>query len=202
MALCSPVFSTRLRRPSVEITIRRKPNPAIPHTLNPQLCQPALARINLDCKFAAVLRCHRPLQGFHDGVRHAAIVVKLLCTVAHWYASGLAQKLVMRCLVRILETSPSAHVVNKNCIERCLTAHHILQQLAEALSALEHHPSPPGISVGLNHCETVFLCIFLNRRLLVFNGILLMFRGHPHVLSGRHWRINWHGAPLLSCPLE
>src|SRR5437660_2343025 len=94
-----------------------------------------------------------------------------------------AEELVVSCFVGILKPSPSADVVDKNRIVAGTPAHHVLKQLAKAVPMPENDTALCLVCVGLSHREPVSVGVDADRKLLVMERILLVFRRHPKVLS-------------------
>jgi hypothetical protein len=94
--------------------------------------------------------------------------------------------------VGILESTPSAHIVNKNRPKFCLTANNILQQRSKALAVLDDYAAFTGIFVVFYDIEAFILRILSNSSLLICNRILLILRRHSKILCcgnrsrGRH----------------
>ena len=78
------------------------------------LDQAALAGEYLDGQLSAVLAGHHPLHVLDDVRDGAAVVLELLGAELNCYAGPLAEVLVVRGLVRILEPPPAADVVDQH----------------------------------------------------------------------------------------
>src|SRR5580704_8283299 len=110
-------------------------------------------------------------------------------------SSGFAEELIRGSFVNILKPPPATNVINQNGIESTIVAYHILQELTETVPAFENDPTLGPVGVGLNNLEVVCFGIALDCDSLVVKGILLMFSGHPKVLSSGN-QIGNHGALL------
>ena len=61
----------------------------------------------------------------------SAVVCKLLRTVIDRYAAAFANELIVSRLVCVLETAPSADVVDEDDPIPSVSGHHVLKQFAE-----------------------------------------------------------------------
>ena len=84
---------------------------------------------NLGGKLAAVLTSHGPLHTLNDCRNGAAVILKLLSAIVHIDLCASANVLVIGALVRILEASPTADIVDKNCVKVSLAILYIMDQL-------------------------------------------------------------------------
>jgi hypothetical protein len=137
-------------------------------------CQPLLPCENLHTQLAAELSRHCSLQRLHDETWERAVVCEGLSAVMHRNACGLAEELVMRGLIRVLKSSPSAYIVNKNCAIGW-SSDHILQELLESRSVLEHETPPSGIGICADDLETLGFRVLLDCGGLVLQRVLLVF---------------------------
>src|SRR5580698_7694555 len=92
----------------------------------------------------------------------------------------------MRRLVWVLKSTPTAHVIDKNYSEICLTTHHILNERRQTLPVFNHHTALPGIGIGVPDDEPVLCGVLLNFCLLIGNRVLLVFGGHADIFSSRY----------------
>src|SRR3569833_202509 len=81
---------------------------------------------NLGRKFPAVFTCHRPLHDLYNRGSRAAVILKLLGTVMDSDSCLATKILVMSALISILESAPSADIVNEDARKIDLTAQHVL----------------------------------------------------------------------------
>jgi hypothetical protein len=51
---------------------------------------------------------------------------------------------------------------------------------------LQVEAAPRFVTVRAHNLKTIFVGILLNRRHLIFSGVLLAFRGHPNILCCAH----------------
>jgi hypothetical protein len=92
----------------------------------------------------------------------------------HGNACGLAEELIMRGLVRVLKSSPSANIVNKDCAIRW-SSDDILQELLEPRPVLEYETPPGGIGICTDDLETLGFRVLPDCGGLVLQGVLLVF---------------------------
>jgi hypothetical protein len=78
-------------------------------------------------------------------------------------------------LVRILKSTPPAHIKNQDSRIRVLAGHHISQQLLQTVSSLQAQATFTGIGIGLNDSETACLGILRNRGSLILQRLTLVF---------------------------
>jgi hypothetical protein len=90
----------------------------------------------------------------------------------------------MGCLVAVCESSPSADVVDENCLVPRLSRHYVLQQLSQRRPAFCSYSAPSRIRVSLYHLKPMSHRVFANGSLLIINRALLGFVRHPYVLCG------------------
>lgn len=86
----------------------------------------------------------------------------MLSTVVDLYSSRSAEELVVRCLIRVLKTSPTTHVIHENCLVGLLSLNDILEQLRQSSSSPNFQSALGLIKVGLADLEAVFLCVISN----------------------------------------
>src|ERR1039458_4298844 len=147
MLFCSPRLSTPLCWPVTSRSIRRSPNPAEPPWRNPSSIRRHCPIKDLGGKLAAVLTGHGPLHALNDCRNGAAIILKLLGAIVHINLRASANVLVIGALVGILESSPTADIVDKNCTEIRLAILHIANQLFQRISTVNSKAAFAGIRV-------------------------------------------------------
>ncbi len=94
----------------------------------------ALGKKDLLRQLPAELAGHRTLHRLENARCRAAIVFEVLGAVANVDAGAAAQIFVIRALVHVLESSPPAHIVNKDDIELPLRVLHVKQKPHERRS--------------------------------------------------------------------
>src|ERR1039458_8454181 len=112
------------------------------------------------------------------------VVRELLRAVVNAHSGSFAQELVVRCLIRVLKTSPTAHIVHKDRLIGLLSPYDILKQLGQSFSSPNFQATLGLVTVGLTDGETLLLCVIGNPCALTIERILLTFRGYPEVLGG------------------
>jgi hypothetical protein len=91
------------------------------------------------------------------------------------HACKLAHELLVRGLVTVLESPPTADVVNKNRSVRDSPAEDIFHELKKSRSVPDDDARSRGIGVSSYDPETVGLRISLYPSALVFERVLLVF---------------------------
>jgi hypothetical protein len=86
-------------------------------------------------------------------------------------------------LVGVLETAPSANVINEDGAEVGLTSLDVPDQRLDPVPAIEAKAAFPRVGVGPYDFQALLLGIFTDRTRLVLGRIALMLRRHPDVLS-------------------
>jgi hypothetical protein len=76
--------------------------------------KPTLTREDFYAEVAAILSCRHAFDAFDDGCNWRAVIRKRFSTVVDLNEVSLANVLVIRTLVGILESAPSANVVHKD----------------------------------------------------------------------------------------
>jgi hypothetical protein len=92
----------------------------------------------------------------------------------HGNACGFAEELVMRGLIRVLKSSPSADIVNKDC-SIGWSSDDIVQELLESRPVFENETPLGGIGICTNDLETLGFRILLDCGGLVLQRVLLVF---------------------------
>src|ERR1035441_8740377 len=90
------------------------------------------------------------------------VVRELLRAVVNAHSGSLAQELVVRCLIRVLKTSPTAHVVHKDRLIGLLAPYDILKQLEQSCSSPNFQAALGLVTVGLTDREAIFLRVVLD----------------------------------------
>ena len=78
---------------------------------------PAVPGVHLHAELSAILSRHHTLDVLDDARQQASVVLELFSAIGDLDAVSLADKLVMRALVDILEAPPPADVVDQDVIE-------------------------------------------------------------------------------------
>ena len=104
--------------------------------------------------------------------------------------STRAKVLVVSRFVRVLESTPTTHIVNKNCPKLCVTANNVFQQCAEALATFNDYAAPTGVFVCLYDIEAVILGVLLNSDSLIGNRILFILSGNSQVFEQRESEVS------------
>jgi len=95
-----------------------------------------LASKYLDGKFAAVFASHDPFDVFEKDRADAAVIVKLFAAIMNSDACPRANVLVICAFIGILKPSPSAHIIDQDCLEIGSAGLHFLHERLEALTAV------------------------------------------------------------------
>jgi hypothetical protein len=100
----------------------------------------------------------------------------------HRDVSPAADVLVVGALVRILEATPAADVVDQDGFEVGCAGFDVVDQLFEGVAALDPQAALARIGVGADDDEVACVGVAADRGLLVLGRILLVLRGHADVL--------------------
>lgn len=106
----------------------------------------------------------------------------LLGAVVHADAGTPADVLVIRAFVGVLESPPTAHVVNEDGREIRLPTFDVPDQPLQGLAAVDAQPAFPGICIGANNFHPASGRVLADGLTLVLDGVLLVLCGHPGVL--------------------
>src|SRR5579863_741795 len=104
----------------------------------------------------------------------------------YWYASAPAQELVVRRFVSILESAPSAHVVNQNYTESILPCQYFVKQTAKTRTVPYSQAAPARIRVSSYHLKAALTRVTFDCSLLNGDRICLFVRGHSDIFSCRY----------------
>lgn len=147
-----------------------------------QADQAALAGKHLDGQLATVLARHRAFDALDDRRADAAVVLKLLRTVVDTDARLSADELIVGALIRVLEPTPAADVIDQDRAELGGAASHVGEQLLQGLPSVQGQPAPPRVLVGLDDLESAARRVLGDGFGLVLGRIPLMLRRHAHIL--------------------
>ena len=146
--------------------------------------QAALAFVHLDREILAVGGSHDPFDALEDGGWHAAVVLKLLGTVVHRDAGLPAFILVGARLVGVLESAPSAHVVDEYGGEVGGPCPNVGQQAPKLVPTLQAQAAFARVLVGPDYIVSTADGVGGDHVSLVLGRIPLVIRRHPDVLRG------------------
>ena len=150
----------------------------------PHLNQAALTGEHLGRQLPAVFPGHGALDAFDDGRHRRAVVLKLLGHVGDRDTFALADVFVISRLVRILEATPAADVIDQDQVEVGVAGLDIGDELLQRGAAIDGQPALALVGIGAHDLNAAPVSVFLNLVGLVMRGVLLMLGGHAHVLGG------------------
>ena len=169
-----------------------------------QFDQPALTGEDFGREFPAVLPSHRALDTFDEGGDGGAIVFELLGNVGDVDVLALADVLVIRRFVRVLEPPPATDVVDQDQVEVGVAGFDIGDQALQRGAAVDGQTAFALVGVGSDDLDVAPLGVLANLVGLVVRGVLLMLGGHAHVLrsakgGGRCGGGRWFGCGFGYC---
>ena len=88
----------------------------------------------------------------------------------------------MRAFICILETAPSADVVDENAVEVRAAEQHVAEEVLERLAAVYSHSAAALVRVGANDGQAMSGGVISDCVLLVLCRVFLLVGGHAHVL--------------------
>jgi hypothetical protein len=145
--------------------------------------QPALTRENFRRKLAAIFPRHGTLDALDDGRERTSVIVKLLGTVLNRDAGPLADVLVVSALVRILEASPAADIVDKNSGEVDFTGFDIGDQSLQRVAPFQAQPALAFVGIGPDDLDVTAGGEQTDDVRLILRRVSLMLCRHAYVLS-------------------
>ena len=138
---------------------------ALPKT---QFDQPALPGEHLGREFATVFAGHRPFDAFDDGGDRRAIILELFGTVGHLNSRTATDVLVVGAFICILESAPTADVVDQNDLKIDVTGLDVFDQLLQCLSTVDAQTAFSFVGIGPNDLDAASSGVFPNLVGLVF----------------------------------
>src|SRR5688572_16501426 len=93
-----------------------------------------------------------------------------------------AEVFVVRAFVSVLETPPTAYVINQNGFEVRIAGFDIADQLLQPFAVLEVEPALTFVRISPDDRHFVLIGVLPDGVALVLSGVALMIRGHTHVL--------------------
>jgi hypothetical protein len=157
--------------------------PSLPET---ELDQSALPGEDLCGQFTAVLAGHRALDALDDGGDRRAVVLELLGAVGDLDAGTPADVLVVRRFVGVLKAPPTADVVDQDDAEVGVAGLDVADQALQGLAPVDAKPALALVGVGPHDVDVAARRVLPDLVALVLGGVLLVLRGHAHVLRCLH----------------
>jgi hypothetical protein len=136
---------------------------------------PAVPGVHLHAKLPAILSRHHTFDVLDDARQQASIVVELFSAVGNLDAVSLADKLVMRTLVDVLEASPPTDIVDQDVIEVRFSCLNILDQFDQARPPVDPHSAASFVDISPNDSEIALLSVCRDGGCLVLYRIALKF---------------------------
>ena len=136
----------------------------------------ALALEHLGGQLAAVFAGHRPLHALDNGGHRTAVILELFGAVLDLNTGALADVLVVRTLIGILEPAPPADVVDEDRLVVHIAGLNILEETLERVAPLDAQAALPLVGVGTDDLVSACLGVLANHIALVLGGVLLVLR--------------------------
>ncbi len=100
------------------------------------------------------------------------------------YPGPRANVLVICTFIRILKSSPTADVVDQDCMKAGRAGLHFQHERLQSVAIVDSQTAAAGIFKDMHDREAALLGIATDRVELIFGGVFLEIRRHPDIGSG------------------
>lgn len=136
---------------------------------------------NLGGEFEAASACHHALHHLAHVRHHAAVVLELLRAVVHGNSLAATDELVVGTFVGVLESTPTAHVIDEDRAELPFSGFDVGDHPREGLTSFDLKTAFPLVRIHPDDLHPPPGRIIPNHIHLIARRVLLVLGGHPDI---------------------